>query len=64
MRILSSLILAAGLLTGAAQAAPTVGQAAPAFSVTNSDGGTTKLGDLKGPSVILEWTNDGCPCVK
>ncbi len=64
MRILSSLILATGLLSGTAHAAATVGQPAPAFSTTNSNGGTTKLADLKGKYVVLEWTNDGCPFVQ
>lgn len=64
MRILSSLILTAGLLSGTAHAAATVGQPAPAFSASNSDGGTTRLADLKGKYVVLEWTNDGCPFVQ
>ncbi len=64
MRILSSLILATGLMSGVAHAAATVGQPAPAFSAANSDGGTTTLADLKGKYVVLEWTNDGCPFVQ
>lgn len=68
MRIVSSpvlaTILATALFSAAAHGAPTVGQPAPGFSATNSDGKTTKLADLKGKYVVLEWTNDGCPFVK
>lgn len=64
MRTISRLMLAAALFSGAAHAVPTVGEAAPAFSTANSDGGTTRLADLKGKFVVLEWTNDGCPFVQ
>lgn len=64
MRILTALMLSTGLLAGTAHAASTVGQPAPAFSAANSNGGTTKLADLKGKYVVLEWTNDGCPFVQ
>lgn len=39
------------------------GGAAPEFSVTNSQGGQTTLGQYKGKYVVLEWFNDGCPYV-
>ncbi|MDP9141681.1 MAG: redoxin domain-containing protein [Pseudomonadota bacterium] len=64
MRLISVLSLVATLLTGTAHAAATVGQAAPAFTASNSNGGTTSLADLKGKFVVLEWTNDGCPFVQ
>lgn len=56
----SSLLLTAGL----AQAAATVGQAAPDFSATDLNGKTVKLSDFKGKHVVLEWVNPNCPFVK
>jgi len=52
------------LSTGAAQAEPVIGQPAPVFSGTAAEGGTFNLADLHGKSVILEWTNAGCPFVR
>lgn len=39
------------------------GKAAPEFTAIDSNGQTHKLSDLKGKTVVLEWTNDGCPYV-
>lgn len=47
-----------------ATAAPIVGKPAPQFSATDSNGKSRALGDYKGKTVVLEWTNDGCPYVK
>lgn len=41
-----------------------VGAAAPAFTATDSNGKTHNLGDFKGKTVVLEWTNDQCPFVR
>jgi len=46
------------------QAEPKVGAPAPAFTVVDSNGKTVNLGDYKGKTVVLEWTNDGCPYVR
>lgn len=43
--------------------APKIGQAAPDFTSTDSNGKTVKLSDFKGKTVVLEWTNNGCPYV-
>jgi peroxiredoxin len=45
--------------------APTaaVGQPAPVFSAPDITGKTVRLGDYAGKTVVLEWTNDGCPFV-
>ncbi len=43
--------------------APVVGQAAPDFTGTDTDGKTVKLSDLKGKIVVLEWNNPECPFV-
>jgi peroxiredoxin len=47
-----------------ATAAPIVGKPAPQFTVTDSNGKSHALADFKGKTVVLEWTNDGCPYVK
>lgn len=41
-----------------------VGQAAPAFSVTDTGGNAVSLADFKGKTVVLEWVNPGCPYVR
>jgi len=46
------------------QAAPSVGQAAPDFTLKDATGKTVKLSDFRGKHVVLEWTNPGCPYVK
>ena len=43
--------------------AAAVGQPAPAFSAPDIAGKTVRLGDYAGKTVVLEWTNDGCPFV-
>jgi len=65
MRLMQTLLLAAGVATaGLAHAVPKIGEPAPAFTTTDSDGKTVKLSDFKGKTVVLEWTNDGCPFVQ
>ena len=61
-----SILLAAAiaLAAPAAHAAPVVGQAAPAFTAKDADGKTRSLSEFKGSTVVLEWTNDGCPYVQ
>ena len=49
---------------GSPQAQMKVGAPAPMFSAVNSDGKTVKLSDYRGKTVVLEWTNDGCPYVR
>jgi AhpC/TSA family len=44
-------------------AAPAIGQPAPVFTATGSNGETVRLSELRGKTVVLEWTNDGCPYV-
>jgi len=59
-------LTAGALIASTAEAAPTadVGAAAPAFTGTTSNGETVSLADFAGKTVVLEWTNDGCPFVK
>jgi len=49
---------------GTAVAAPQVGQPAPEFTLTDSNGQSHNLSDFKGKFVVLEWLNHGCPFVK
>ena len=40
------------------------GAAAPAFSVQDANGQTRTLAEFRGRTVVLEWTNNGCPYVR
>jgi len=55
-----ALLVAAGTAVGA----PSVGQPAPEFTLTDSNGQSHNLSDFKGKFVVLEWLNHGCPFVK
>jgi peroxiredoxin len=55
---------AGALLTSTAQAEPKVGEPAPAFKAVDSNGKQVSLDELRGKTVVLEWTNDGCPYVR
>lgn len=59
-------LLAAAALTlaPAVQAAPSVGQPAPDFTLNDATGKPVKLSDFRGRHVVLEWTNPGCPFVR
>lgn len=50
-------------LSVAAWSAP-VGQKAPDFEATDSNGKQVRLSDLAGKYVVLEWFNHQCPFVK
>lgn len=41
-----------------------VGQPAPGFSLSDSNGKTRTLDEFKGKTVVLEWTNAECPFVR
>jgi peroxiredoxin len=68
MRRLSGfqVVFSVGLLSicvsGLAMAAR-VGEAAPDFTGTASNGKTIRLADFRGKYVVLEWHNNGCPFV-
>ena len=57
--ILGLILCTSPLLLAAAK----VGEPAPAFTATASDGKTYKLADYRGKYVVLEWHNHGCPYV-
>ena len=45
-------------------AAAEIGKAAPDFTLTDTEGKTVHLSDLRGKTVVLEWFNPDCPFVK
>lgn len=51
------------VLALAAQAAAVVGEAAPEFTLTDTNGRAVSVSSLKGKTVVLEWVNHGCPFV-
>lgn len=55
------LALACGPAGAGPAGAATVGEAAPAFSLTDLAGETHSLADYKGKTVVLEWVNPECP---
>lgn len=56
--------VAALSLAAPALAAPAIGQPAPAFTAKDGDGKTRSLSEFKDKTVVLEWTNAGCPYVQ
>ncbi|WP_293676870.1 redoxin domain-containing protein [uncultured Phenylobacterium sp.] len=62
-RVVLTLTIACAFAAPAA-AAPVLGQPAPAFTAVGSNGKTRALSDFAGRTVVLEWTNDGCPYVQ
>jgi alkyl hydroperoxide reductase subunit AhpC len=55
-------ILTLGVVLPALWAAK-IGEAAPDFTATASNGKTIHLADYRGKYVVLEWHNNGCPYV-
>jgi peroxiredoxin len=51
-------------LAPAAIAKPEIGKPAPDFTGIDSKGNAVKLSDLRGKTVVLEWTNHECPYVR
>lgn len=45
-------------------AAQAVGQAAPNFTLTDSNGRSVSLSSFRGRNVVLEWNNPDCPFVR
>lgn len=58
--VLMALVFCVGLALTVARAAR-VGERAPDFTATDSNGQTHKLSEYAGKYVVLEWTNRGCP---
>lgn len=65
MQMFKAPLVAVAMLAGAPViAAAAVGQPAPAFTATDSNGRTVNLADFRGRTVVLEWTNAECPFVQ
>lgn len=47
-----------------AEASAANGARAPNFSTADANGATRQLSEFAGRTVVLEWTNDGCPYVR
>lgn len=58
----AALVVAAVSMPAFAQ--PQVGAAAPDFRAKTASGESVKLSDYRGKTVVLEWTNKGCPFVQ
>jgi hypothetical protein len=63
-RLLSGAALVAALLPISAAAQVRVGDAAPNFTATDSQGKSETLSSFHGKYVVLEWHNQGCPFTK
>jgi peroxiredoxin len=50
--------------TDAVETAATDVSTAPAFTLVDADGVQRSLSDFRGKTVVIEWTNEGCPYVK
>jgi len=59
-----AVLAAASMIAGPAVAAPVLGQPAPAFQAVDAAGKTRSLSEFRGKTVVLEWTNNGCPYVQ
>ncbi len=64
MKPLAVLAASAAFAFAGAAFAVSPGQAAPAFSLTDTGGKTVSLADFKGKYVVLEWNNPSCPFVQ
>ena len=64
LHLQAALALAVTFIAGPSLAAPILGQPAPAFGVVDADGRARTLAEFKGRTVVLEWTNNGCPYVR
>jgi peroxiredoxin len=68
LKLLPALGLAPALAPWASSASAAtnlaVGTPAPAFTAMGADGKPVSLSSFRGKTVVLEWTNDGCPYVR
>ncbi len=63
-RLFVAVAVALSLGWTAASAQPIIGKPAPVLTAIDSNGKLRSLAEFKGKTVILEWTNDGCPYVR
>jgi len=63
MKFLTTFMAAMLMMSGPAFAEVTVGEPAPDFTLTDTNGTSHSLSDFAGKNVVLEWTNHDCPFV-
>lgn len=63
-RTVLAALASAAVFLPSVQAAPTVGEPAPAFTAVDATGKNIALDQYRGKTVVLEWTNHECPYVK
>lgn len=61
---LTTALATTALIAGTANAKIETGSTVADMTVTDSNGTTHNLSDFAGKTVVLEWTNHGCPYVK
>ena len=61
---LTTALATTALIAGTANAKIETGSNVADMTVTDSNGTTHNLSDFAGKTVVLEWTNHGCPYVK
>jgi len=57
-------LVAAGLPLAALVPTLALAKPAPDFTAVDVDGKTRSLSEFRGKTVVLEWTNEGCPYVR
>ncbi len=62
--LLACMALLSGLASAPLLATPSVGQPAPDFKLSDTQGKAVRLSDFRGSHVVLEWVNPGCPYVR
>src|SRR5256885_9951263 len=61
MKLQRQSLLGAIIFLALSAVAVRVGEPAPGFSASDSNGNPQRLSDYKGKFVVLEWHNQGCP---
>ena len=64
MRTVMLVLVAAVAMPAMAGDGVSVGDAAPAFTLSDTEGNEVSLGDFDGKIVVLEWLNPDCPFVQ
>src|SRR5450432_646977 len=63
LRFLTTAVACTAFATTVFAKSAEVGKPAPDFTLTDIDGRSHTLSELKGKTVVLEWTNPECPIV-
>ena len=61
--VMMTALMAVFAFTGTAKAEAVVGEMAPEFTATDTNGVEHSLSDFRGKNVVLEWSNHECPFV-